>query len=165
MSQGIDRNIQGSRFRRAESCRLVQTSRVHKKEAGTQAQIPVLQTDWRLFPPWDFCLHFSSSACIAVTHLFGGEFWTQANQRRLVWKATADGLRVQIGFSQWLWGSAAAVALTPCEVHVMCSEAVTDLRFLCRCLGRPVLSNLPHVWALCAAFESMFPCCNSCFLC
>lgn len=64
-----------------------------------------------------------------------------------------------------LWGSVAAVVSNSDPVWSSCHvwEAVTDLRFLCLCLGWPALSNPPHVWALCAAFEPVFSWCDLCF--
>lgn len=80
MSQAIDRNIQSSRFRRAESCRPVQTSCVHEKEDLGSGPC---STDC------EFCLCCSASATSAS--LFHWDFWINADQQQLMWKSTADG--------------------------------------------------------------------------
>lgn len=99
---------------------------------------------------------------ISVTY---GKMWSKisvpARADHSWWSASA-GWFLSAEVSQRLWGSAAAVVSSSDPVWSSCHvwEAVTDLWFLCLCLGWPALSNLPHVWALCAAFEPMFPWCD-----
>lgn len=99
---------------------------------------------------------------ISVTY---GKMWSRilvpARADHSWWSASA-GWFLSAEVSQRLWGSAAAVVSSSDPVWSSCHvwEAVTDLWFLCLCLGWSALSNLPHVWALCAAFEPMFPWCD-----
>lgn len=94
-----------------------------------------------------------------------GEMWTTSFQWAQLMMCACRLISISAGQTWLCFGSAAAVVLNGDPAWSSCHvwEAVTDLWFLCLCLGWPALSNQPHVWALCAAFELVFPWCDLCF--
>lgn len=153
MSQGIDRNIQSSRFRRGRVMQACPDKLCTRK--GGLGPRSLFYRLWVLSLLLSLCyvgiivlLGLLDKCRPAAAHVKVHSWWSESRMGSLC------GSEVQLQLSCW-----PRMKFTPCVWRQR------QTWFLCRCLGWPALSNPPHVWTLCAVFELMFPCCNLCFFC